>query len=100
MEKKAVYPIKTCPWCKALPKFVMNYNDDPWTPHFHCKNAECCVNPKSKYVPIRKKQKKDPEVIQMKIVESICYWNHNNPSEALQGMEFDFIKMSKQEDFW
>lgn len=92
---KHIYPLKPCPWCKKTPRFYMMY-EETWLPHIYCANNDCKVQPKSKYVPIRKKQKIDLQTIKDKIEILIGYWNDNNPMIAHEGIELDYIEIIKE----
>jgi len=96
---KYMYPLKICPWCKCTPELYMIYNLETWLPEIRCKNTLCTVQPKTKYIPIRKIQKKDPNIIKSKIERLIDYWNNSNPMIAKEGIELDFnlIAQEKQE---
>lgn len=98
---KNLYEIKLCPWCKKTPRFYMflGFKDklkETWLPEIECVNSECKVRPKSKYVAIRKMQKKDANIIKIKIEKSIANWNDNNPMIAIEGIELDFDQISKE----
>lgn len=88
--------IKPCPWCKKTPSFCMFLNDLTWTPRLECNNI-CNVSPKSKYVPIRKKQKYNAEIIKEKIIRMIMMWNENSPINAYEALSFDFEKIADEE---
>ncbi len=70
--------------------------DETWMPHFQCVNSTCNINPKSKYISIRKNQKKNPEVIKMKFERCISYWNNNNPTVAYEGILLNFTSISRK----
>jgi hypothetical protein len=93
---KNIYALKPCPWCGNTPRLYMDYDLITWTPLIECVNYCCKVNPKSKYVPIRKKQKKDPNIIKRKLEKLISYWNDNNPCIAKEGIELDFDLISQE----
>lgn len=98
---KHIYPLKPCPWCNHTPRFYMLFQagkepEKTWLPHIYCENFNCTVQPKAKYVPIRKKQKQAPDILKIKIERAISYWNENNPCVATEGIELDFIEISKQ----
>ena len=95
---KEIIACSCCPWCKKLPRFVMYRVDgQTWTPHLECDNSECGVKPKSKYVPIRKKQKYRAQDIGRKIHKMIAMWNENHPFRPIAGFEFDFEEVAKEE---
>ena len=64
--------------------------EQTWLPHVYCNNLYCTVQPKAKYVPIRKKQKFNPEIVKEKIGKAISHWNTGNPCTATEGIELDF----------
>ena len=86
---KHIYPLKPCPWCKETPKFFMGILQT-WMPCIKCQNDACTVQPKSKYVPIRKKQKENPVILKEKIERVISRWNEDNPMVATEGFAIDF----------
>lgn len=92
---KQIIPIKPCPWCGSLPKLNCFLNNKTWTPFIECVSNICDVKPKARHISIRKKQKKNPLIIECKMIRCINYWNHNNPTIATHGMEFDFEEISK-----
>lgn len=93
---KKLYPLKKCPFCKKTPEFKMWYNiSSTWLPRVMCNNPRCFSNPSSKYVPIRKQQKNDPEILQMKIEKSISIWNDSLDTEATEGIILDFHDIAK-----
>ncbi len=94
---KEIIAIKPCPWCKKTPRFTMWLNKEIWLPHLECINSTCNVNPKSKYVPIRKRQKKSISIIEMKIKKCILNWNEFNPCEAYEALEFNFLEYGSLE---
>lgn len=99
---KHLYPIKPCPWCKKTPRFYMflghlNAPVETWLPEIQCRGEGCKVHPKSKYIPIRKKQKANPIIIKEKIEKVIAYWNDDNPMIATEGIELDFEKIVKDQ---
>src|SRR5271167_3430894 len=99
---KHIYPLKPCPWCRKTPKFYMflgagGQKQETWLPEIHCSNYECSMVAKTKYIPIRKKQKKDPVVIKEKLERLIARWNDNNPLIATEGIELDFIEIATME---
>lgn len=94
---KEIIPVSCCPWCKELPKFEMFFTDRTWLPVLHCKNEECSVNPKSKYVPIRKRQRYDAQELRVRINKMILLWNRENPFPPISGFEFDFEEIATNE---
>jgi hypothetical protein len=100
VDNRLIYPLKPCPWCKYLPRFVMYYEDKTWLPHLWCNNSICNVQPKSKKVPIRKAQKKNKDTLRIKIEKAFFYWNHNNPIEATEGMIFDYDAILQEKMIW
>lgn len=95
-SKIYVYGLKPCPWCKHTPTLHMLYDLETWIPQIKCFNLSCRVQPFSKYVPIRKTQKSNPEIIKAKIEKVIGYWNDGNPYIAKEGIELNFGLISKQ----
>jgi hypothetical protein len=96
---KHLYAIKPCPWCKKTPRFYMflghrNSPIETWLPEIQCRSDDCKVQPKSKYVAIRKNQKINSIIIKEKIEKAIANWNDNNPMIAIEGIELDFDKIS------
>jgi len=94
---REVLAIAPCPWCKKTPKFIMYLSDRTWLPKLTCVNDKCLVQPCSKSVPIRKKQKFNKEVIREKISLMISRWNIDNPLKAVEGCEFDWEEISHEE---
>ena len=74
----------------------MLYDDLTWLPYIYCDNYYCNVQPKSKYVPIRKKQKQNPIIIQEKIEMVINKWNDNLETFWDEGIELDYDAFSKE----
>ena len=66
-----------------------------WLPYIYCNTYNCFVKPKSKYIPIRNLQKENPIIIKTKIERLIDGWNKDNPMIATEGIELDFIEISK-----
>ena len=100
---KHIYPLKPCPWCKTTPKFYMMYRvgkklEDTYLPEIYCENEDCKVHPRSKYVPIRKKQRFDKQIIKDKIERAIGYWNDGNPMIATEGIEIDFEEIANYKE--
>lgn len=88
---KSIIPLKRCPFCLQTPDFVMYLNfTETWLPHIACKNSSCKIQPKAKYVPIRKSQKKNEKIIEAKIRLAFDNWNSVCPQIAIEGKEFDF----------
>lgn len=71
--------------------------DKVWLPEVRCENYECKVRPKAKYVPIRKKQKLNKEIIKIKFEMSIAYWNDGNLMAATEGFEVDYDSIVENE---
>jgi len=94
-----IYPLKVCPWCQKTPQFNMFYSAETWLPKIMCINKKCTVQPISKYIPIRKKQKKNPEIIKNKIEKAIDNWNSNNPMDAIQGIKLNFEDVAKEKEY-
>ena len=95
---KKIYPLKCCPWCGCTPKFFMfTPLDETWTPRIECKNHYCRVMPKTKFVPIRKKQRENAEILREKIERVIKFWNDGNLGFNNEGFELDYDKIV--EDF-
>lgn len=95
---KETIPVCPCPWCEVTPSFVMMINNDTWTPHVACVNPKCSVQPKSKYISIRRAQRFDMDIIYVKIKTAMKNWNHNNPKKATVGFEFawqEIVNISK-----
>jgi hypothetical protein len=92
-ENKIKYPLKTCPWCNATAKFHMNCKEKTWLAIIHCPNSQCMVMPKTRYVPIRKNQRRDAAIIRQKVEKVIKYWNDGNLSFKNEGFELDFDKI-------
>jgi hypothetical protein len=87
-----------CPWCRKTPVFQMYMiKEETWTPNLKCINEKCLVQPISKYIPIRKKQKYSSVIIGVKIKNMIKQWNQENPYPAYEGLVFDFDKVAEEE---
>lgn len=93
---KHTYPIKTCPWCGETGKFSMDTPlDETWMPRIKCKNFKCEVQPQTKYIPIRKAQRSNPQVLKEKIETVIKKWNDGNCGFINEGFELDFERIAK-----
>lgn len=77
-----------CPWCKKTPHLYMpigNYNlYGTWMWYIVCQCQECTVKPISKYVCIRKNQRKSILYISKKIKILVDNWNTGNPIPAFE----------------
>jgi hypothetical protein len=98
---KTTYPLKPCPWCKTTPKFKMYYGvlnkpQETFLPEVYCENVSCKVNPKSKYVAIRKLQRFNPLILKNKIERAIENWNSGNEYQAKEGIQLDFEEIAKE----
>lgn len=94
---KHTYPLKTCPWCDITAEFRMNCNEATWLVTIGCKNMKCHVQPSTKYIPIRKKQRQNAQEIRRKIEILIDRWNNANLNFKNEGFVLDFDKIV--EDF-
>ena len=65
-----------------------------WLPRIECGSSECTVAPKSKYVPIRKNQRADPDIIRKKVETVISYWNSGNLAFNQEGFVLDFEEIA------
>jgi hypothetical protein len=96
---KHTFALKPCPWCRKTPQLYMLFQFGPtpeetWLPEIRCVNFSCNVKPKTKYVPIRKAQKKDPKIIEEKLKKLVSYWNDGNPLNANEGFQIDFDEIA------
>jgi hypothetical protein len=88
---KKNYPLKACPWCGITPKFNMSTPlDQTWLPIIQCNNPDCPVQPKTKYIPIRKKQRGDCLTMMIKIDKIVSRWNSGNLPYNNEGFRLDF----------
>lgn len=94
---KIHFEVCPCPWCKVTPKFCMDLDAITWVPHLECINSLCNVQPKSKYVSIRKTSKTSPPMLLEKMKTLFGRWNNNNPVKAYEAMEFDFEEIVRKE---
>jgi hypothetical protein len=91
-----IYPLKPCPWCGKTPKLKMYYDEITWLPRIICFNRDCVMEVQTKYVPIRKSQKSNPEIIKRKLEKVISNWNENNPMVAFEGISLNFDEIAKE----
>jgi hypothetical protein len=96
---KEIIPICVCPWCREYPQLMIfesaEVNETTWLVFIQC-NGKCFVKPMTPYVPIRKSQKKDREVVKNKIMKVIDWWNENNPYSAEMGSLMDFDEIAEK----
>jgi hypothetical protein len=93
---EVIYPLKSCPWCNKTANFHMDCSpDQTWIPKILCKNSNCQVNPQTKYIPIRKKQRENPIIIKEKIERLIKIWNDGNLDFNNEGFKIDYEKIVK-----
>lgn len=96
-----IYPVKPCPWCKRTATFYMFYGakgrlEETFMPKIKCMNGLCTVQPESKPIPIRKKQRFDVDILKIKIEKAIINWNAGNPQVATEGIKLDFEAIAKE----
>lgn len=90
-------PLKPCPWCKKTPELLMPIEDDEtcktrmW--HIECKNSQCDINPRSKYICIRNTKKKSVFHIIDKLKELENMWNTNNDTIAYEKKVVNITRM-------
>jgi len=94
LKKKHKFICKPCPWCKITPKFVLPHfrctTDSTWLWHIQCYTSFCPVQPKGKYIAIRKTTKYDIEA-QIKKVDKLVYlWNEGNMVPAYEKTIVEF----------
>lgn len=93
---KKQFPLKVCPWCGLTPRFIMHTPlEETWIPRIECWNDNCSVQPKSKYVPIRKSQRANASIIKSKIEKVVDFWNSGDLFFKNEGFELDFEEISR-----
>jgi hypothetical protein len=93
-DEIVIYAIKACPWCKNPPSMCyLDLNSETWMPFLECRNTMCGVQPKSKYIPIRKGQKKVLSILMFKFKASIDNWNNGNPMNASWNISINYADM-------
>jgi hypothetical protein len=66
-----------------------------WLAFIECPSLACKVQPKAKYVPIRKKQKENPQIIREKVERCIKYWNDGLLDFKNEGFSLDYEQIVK-----
>lgn len=64
--------------------------ENTFLPYVRCVFDKCKVNPKSKYISIRKEQRFNISSLHDKISRAIANWNDSNSMIATEGVKLNF----------
>ena len=85
-----LFPLAPCPWCRKTAQFDINYvakSGGTWLWTVRCDNTECLVQPRGKYVPIRKRQRFNVWTQVSKLKYIAQQWNADAPLKIIEQIQ-------------